>query len=144
MREKSNLSISDPVGHIISFQKIDHRYSALIIPIQNRRLLFAPIRHFKQIAVLGLAVPERDLSDFRPLRRAVCANHVFGVPERIPLYKAVRRTNDSAAGAIILLHQQYFGTSVLSLKIYQRLRTGGPEAVNTLVFVSDHEEIVMF
>ena len=68
---------------------------------------------------------------------------MLGVPKRIFLDKLIRRAHDPAAGAVILLHQQYFGSAVFLLKVQERLRIRRAEPVNALVLISDHEEIVI-
>ena len=65
------------------------------------------------------------------------------MPQHIALYELIRRAHNSAAGAVILFHQQYFGAAVFLLKVEERLRIRRAEPVNALVLVSDHKKIVV-
>ena len=58
------------------------------------------------------------------------------------LDEAVRGLHDLGAGAEILLHQQHPGPGMLLLEGEQGLGVGRPEAVDALILVPHHEQVV--
>ena len=69
---------------------------------------------------------------------------MFFVAFGVLLNKAVRRPHDPGVGAEVFFHQAHLGPRVIFFKGQQRLRVSGPEAVNALVFVAHHEQVVVF
>ena len=63
----------------------------------------------------------------------------FGAAVRILSDEPVGQMENFRRGAVIFLHQQDPGLGIGLLKLHQRVRVGGPEAVDALILVSDHE-----
>ena len=67
---------------------------------------------------------------------------MFFVAEGIFLYKAVCRPDNMRVGAEIVLHQQHLCARMLRLKGQERLGICRAEAVNALILISDHEQVL--
>ena len=99
-------------------------------------------RHVQQPCVLGRAVCRRDQVYVRPGHSGGADG--FGAAVRILPDKPVGQMEDLRRGAVVFLHQQHPGLGIGLLKLHQRVRVGGPEAVDALILVSDHEKVAGF
>ena len=142
MGEKGVIHLSAPEGKALPFHQVDQRQGAVVVAVQDRRPPIAMGRHVQQPCVLGRAVCRRDQVHVRPGRSGGADG--FGAAVRILPDKPVGQMEDLRRGAVVFLHQQHPGLGIGLLKLHQRVRVGGPEAVDALILVSDHEKIAGF
>ena len=137
MGEKGVIHLSAPEGKALPFHQVDQRQGAVVVAVEDCRLPIAMGRHVQQPCVLGRAVCRRDQVYVRPGHSGGADG--LGAAVRILPDKPVGQMEDLRRGAVVFLHQQHPGLGIGLLKLHQRVRVGGPEAVDTLILVSDHE-----
>ena len=64
VRKKCHVRIAHPIWNSVSFQKINQRKSAFMIPVKNCSLICAPRCHLQKIRILRVSVRNRNLPQF--------------------------------------------------------------------------------
>ena len=139
MRKKRQVGLFKAIGHAVALAQVDQRQRTFVVAEQHRCLPAAVLRLRKQPLNLFLA-PGDGAYLYRALRPLGGAQR-FGAAVAAAGHKGVGCGYDLLAGAIVLFHQQDACAGVDLLKIHQRLRVGRAEAVDALVFVTDHEQV---
>ena len=121
-------------------QQVDEGQGAVVVAKEYRRRFGAVPGHLQQVFVLPVVVGHRHLP--HRLSLGISGAHVLGAAAQIALDEGVRSLHDALGRAVILLHQQHLGSGVGLLKLQQGLGPGGAEAIDALVLVAHHEDVV--
>ena len=139
MGKKGHIRIFHPVRQSLSFQQVYQGKCAFVVPVQYRRLLLAVLRHLQQIIVLSLSGHRLDLcntaADFPG------CGHLLRMPVFVPPDQGIRRPDNLLSAAVIGLHEKNPRSLVPVPKRNKRLRVCCPESIDTLIFISYHEQI---
>ena len=137
--EKQALHLAAAIGDPLPVHPVNKRKCAVIVPIEHGSLCGTVLRQFAKVAVLRLAIIEGDLPEI--WTTAPGGLHVLGPAAAVFLNEFIRRSNDLLGGTVVLLHIENFCLRINGVKLGQRLRIGGPEAIDALVLIAHHEEI---
>lgn len=126
------------IGYPVPVQQVDQRQDTVVVAVQDGDLSVGVRRRENEPRVLGGTVR-------RPDQVHACAGGPggadgFGSAVVVPPDKCIRCPENLRGGAIIFLHQQHPGSGIGALKLHQRIRISGTEAVNALILVA-HQEI---
>ena len=61
MGKETAVHLAAAVGDALALQQVDERQGTVVVPVEDRSLLFAVLGHLGQVAVLGAAVLDPDL-----------------------------------------------------------------------------------
>ena len=110
-----------------------------MVAVQHGGILRQIARDLEQVGVLPLAAVQRDLAD----GRAAGADglHVLVPAGDVLADEAVGRLDDLRRGAVVLFEEQDLCAGVVRLKVQQHIRTGGAEAIDALILVTDEKQV---
>ena len=157
------LQVSQQILDLAAFIKLDATHDGvrnIIGPhhiFQGSRLCIGAIEngHFPQRYTLPLAAPDL-IVDTTPLvelvpgdgdddlfAAVVCGPELLGVTVRVLFDHCLGRLEDVAAGTVILLQFEYPATGIIPLKLQDVADIGATPAVDGLVVIPDHADVVI-
>ena len=139
MGKKGHIRIFHPVRQSFSFQQVYQGKCAFVVPVQYRCLLLAVLRHLQQIIVLSLPGHRLDLCN--TTAGFPGCGHLLRMPVFVPHNQRIRRPDNLLSATVIGLHEKKPRSPVPVLKRDQSLRVCCPKSIDTLIFISHHEQI---
>ena len=138
MGKKGRLSATANIGRSLFFQQIDEGQCTFVIAVQHGKAL--PCRRLLGKGSI-LTPPTGQPTAHHRLTHRIGCGHPLGMAMGILPDKIPGCGNNAAGRTVIGLQIQHLGLRPVRLEGHQRLRIGGAEAVNALIFVAYHKQV---
>ena len=139
MREKTVLIIPAAVRDPGLLKAVDQREHNVVVPEEDCGLIAPDFPVREDIIVLRLSVFHRD----QPDRQTALPGgpHGLRMPEAVLHDKSICGFHNLRRGAVVFFNQKLSGSGVIGGEGHQRIRKRGPEGIDALILIPDHEEV---